>query len=70
MIVVVARLFLATGRRVEQDDRMHVYGLLWIGIGAAVVACVTVWLFFRRASTTDLGSVSSHWMVEHRNGSD
>ena len=49
---------------------MHVASLLWIGIGAVVVAVVTVWLFFRGVSTTDLGSVSSHWVVEHRDGSD
>lgn len=49
---------------------MQVSTLLWIGLGAALVAVVAVWLFFRGASATDLGSVSSHWIVEHRNGPD
>jgi hypothetical protein len=49
---------------------MHVSTLLWVGVGAAVVAVVAVWRFFRGASATDLGAVSNQWIVEHRNGAD
>jgi hypothetical protein len=40
--------------------------VLWIGLGVAIIAVVVVWLLFRGTSSQDLGSVSSHWVIAHR----
>ena len=50
---------------------MQVSPLLWIGLAAAVVVLLAaVWVFFRGASAKDLGTVSDHWIMEHRSGPD
>jgi hypothetical protein len=51
-------------------DRMHGLSLLGISLGVVVVAIVTIRHVLHGASPMDLGSVSSHWVVEHRDSSD
>ena len=41
---------------VSEDHRVHLLTAIWVGIGAAVIVFVTVVLFFRGASRSDLGS--------------
>lgn len=69
--VSMTPLFLATARSLKQDNGMQVSPLLWIGLAAAVVVLLAaVWVFFRGASAKDLGTVSDHWIMEHRSGPD
>jgi hypothetical protein len=47
---------------------MHLARALWIGAGAVVLAIGALLLFFRGASSDDLGTVSGQWVAHHRAG--
>jgi hypothetical protein len=49
---------------------MNMMGLLWMGLGVVVIGLAIALLFFRGASTSDLGSVSREWIAEHHRESD
>ncbi len=48
---------------------MELWNLLSIGAGGVAVGIAAMmWMFTRRPSVQDLGSVSSQWVLEHRAG--
>jgi hypothetical protein len=65
---VVTPLVLAPVTGVVDDHRMHVGPVLWIGIGAVVLALGVILLFFRGSLSEGLGAVSDQWVVRHRAG--
>jgi hypothetical protein len=50
-----------------QDHVMDLWSVLWASVGTAAIGLVALVLAAaRRPSVEDLGSVSSHWIAEHR----
>ena len=46
---------------------MELWNLFSIGAGGvAIGVAAMMWVFLRRPSVKDLGSVSSQWVIEHR----
>jgi len=63
-------MWLAGTREEDEDQAVHLSGLLWVGIGTVVIALAIVLLFFRGSSPPDLGTVSGQWIAQHRASSD